>query len=191
MSDVVRIGLIMGALLMAGPSLAEEHRPADSAIWSAEQCLRLGDGAFEHSLQEDLEEADRAALVEVFETSTFECLGLSMEICEGRETASACLTDLGAWVQETRGAVAGRLPDTLESSVPTRETRYERALANAEAEADVTQCDAMNDTERDRYCEIVSEGLALDSAYLAWRLARREAVVALEGHAPVDLEMIR
>jgi hypothetical protein len=69
--------------------------------------------------------------------------------------------------------------------------RYAAALARAGAPADPADCAHLEEADRARYCEIVSEGSALEDAYSAWRLARRVGVVALEGHPPVDLEVIR
>lgn len=169
--------------LGAAPVLADSHRPAALAIWSAETCLRLGDAAFEHGMSDELAEADQAALEQVFSTATFECLGLSMEMCEGRAEGDACLSDLANWVRDTRAEIVASLPDVEDDA-------YARALERAAA-ADEANCEHMSDAERERYCAVVAEGMALEDAYGAWRLARREGAMALEGHDPVDLELIR
>lgn len=189
---MMRTAALVGALLGAFPALAQDTSgPAEVAIGIAQQCLRLGDAAFEHSLTDGLAEVDRMALVEVFETATFECLGLGMEICEGQGEAEACLGDLTAWVQVRREEIVAGLPDTIETDNAPTVGRYEGDLARARTGADQASCDHMSEDQRDRYCETVSEGVALEDAYGAWRVARREGAAPLVGHAPVDLENLR
>ncbi|MBY4895180.1 hypothetical protein KUL25_20655 [Rhodobacteraceae bacterium N5(2021)] len=172
------------AAFAAGGAVAQDGpRPAAIASGIAQECLRLSDAAIEQSLADDLAEADQAVLVETFEQATFECLGLSMEICEWQEAGVACLGDLAAWVRTHRAAIVARLADVTLSEPA--------ALARAGAEADTTTCDHMSDAERERYCEIVSEGVALEDAYGAWRMARREGAVDLVGHDPIDLERLQ
>lgn len=166
-------GVAVLALLVSGPAgFAQEPRAAGVAIWAAEVCLSSGDAAFEHGLAEGVTEADRAALLAVAEAATFECLGLAMEMCERQPTADACLADLGEWVRGTRVEITTR-------------------LGVEEITADTAECDHLSEAERARYCEVVSEGVALDAAYEAWRVARSEGDMALESHPPVDLELIR
>lgn len=184
-------GVMACVLADAAPVVADAHLPAVVAIRIADECTRLGDAAFEHSLIEGLAEGDRMALVGVFESATYECLGLSMEVCEGQETGEVCLDDLTTWVRENREGIVAELPDTIEHENPLTVGRYERNLVRAQAAADTADCDHMNEDQRARYCETVSEGVALEAAYDAWRQARREGAVELEGHAPVDLELIR
>ncbi|WP_044006415.1 hypothetical protein [Jannaschia sp. CCS1] len=177
------LALLVGCI--GTPMLAEGHGPAAVAIFAAETCLQGGDQAFEHSLQEDLAPQDQDALVGLVETASFECLGLAMEICEGQDAALACLGDLETWASEARGAIVARLPDAAEAE------GYADVLERAGADADDAACNHMNEDQRTRYCGMVAEGLALEDAYAAWRMARRTGAVPLEGHDPVDLELIR
>lgn len=176
-----------GVALLASASfaMAEAHRPAAVAIWSAEICLRMGDAAFEQSLRDGVGTEDQAALMRVADTATFECLGLSMEICEGRLGSLGCLGDLATWVGEDRLGLVALLPETLEVE------GYAEALARAGAAADEAECDGMTDREQERYCGVVAEGMALEDAYFAWRMARRDGAADLVGHDPVNLELIR
>lgn len=170
-----KVGCVMGCVLAStAPVVADNHRPAADAIWSAETCLRVGDAAFEFSLTEGLTEEDEVNLLRVYSTATYECLGLSMEICEGQESGEACLSDLVSWVRDHRGEVVAGLPATIETDSTFRSGRYRRGLERAQAAADQTHCDSLSEEQRARYCETVSEGMALEDAYGAWRIARRE-----------------
>ncbi|GAB5449139.1 hypothetical protein [Gymnodinialimonas sp.] len=162
-----------------------------AAITVAEMCLSQGDAAFEQSLGDGVSEADRGVLEGVFSVATFECLGLAMEICEGQGDGAACLADLATWTREARAAIVADLPEALENDAPERAEGFARALEYAAAPASEASCSEMTEAERTRYCVVVSEGLALEDAYVAWRLARQEGAVPLEGHAPVDLEILR
>lgn len=168
---------------LGGAAHADSH--GTPAIFMAETCLRSGDAAFEHALRDDVSDTDRAALEAVYTTATFECLGLSMEICEGLDDSAACLVNLSDWVRRTREGVTADLPDGLEVA------GYADALALARAGADPANCTEMSEDQRARYCSVVAEGMALEDAYAAWRLARQAGEMELEGHAPVEMERIR
>ncbi len=183
----VVVALGMGAV----PLVAEEHSASELGFWSPHGCLLVNDYAFEHSLQEGLAEADRIALTNVFATATYECLGLAMEICEGQDDSIACLGELSGWVRNARVTIVARLPAEIEFENALSARRYARRLESAAAAADEAACDHLDEAERVRYCEVLSEGVALEDAYHVWRMARREGAVALEGHPLVDLELIR
>lgn len=188
----IGLGVFVAGLLAGLPAVAQEGPGAGTvAIGVARDCLRLADAAFEQSLDPALSDADRALLEGVVSAATFECLGLSMEICERQGEGTACLDDLTEWTRETRVEIVVELPDAFESETPARADAYARALEFAEAPASDVACEEMTEAERARYCAVVSEGLALDDAYQAWRLARLEGAAPLVGHAPVDLEMLR
>lgn len=192
MSDVMgfrqsAMSVVTAVLLSTQPALAEGHTGA----WSPEICLQGADAAFEHSLNDDVEAADRTALENVFEIATFECLGLSMEICEGQEDGVPCLSDLAAWVRDARAGIVARLPEALAAENDATAERFGLLRERAGAPAVEADCDHMSEDARARYCEVVSEGGALEDAYDAWRLARRVGAAPLEGHDPINLEWIR
>lgn len=173
------------------PAYAQEGGASEAEFWSPQECLLVNDYAFEHSLRDGLAEADRVALTNVFEVATYECLGLAMEICEGQDGSITCLNHLSAWVRDQRAAIVARLPAEIEYENAFTARRYTQTLERAGAPADEAVCDHLSDAHRARYCEVVSEGEALEGAYDAWRMARREGVVDLEGHPPVDMELIQ
>jgi hypothetical protein len=186
-----RILVLVTLSISALPAFAEDHGMPEFEMNSPGLCLWVNDAAFEHSLQDGLSEADQTALTNVYLSATFECLGLSMTICEGQDDSIECLSELSRWVQEERANIVARLPATIEYDNAITAERYVRTLERASAPADEVECDHLSDVERDRYCEIVAEGGALHDAYDAWRMARQEGVVDLVGHDPVDLELIR
>lgn len=181
----------MMLLLSTQPTFAQGQVPIDLDLDSPELCFWVNDAAYEHSLRDGLSDADQTALTNTFETATYECLGLHMMICEDRDDSVECLSSLSSWVRAERAEIIARLPAEIEYDNAFTARRYTRTVERAGAPADEADCDHMSEAERERYCEIVAEGRALEDAYDAWRMARREGAVELVGHDPVELELIR
>lgn len=194
---------MMGNLFRASASLAalfigvdaarsDEHRPAAIEISVASECLALGDRVFETSLVAGLPDEDLVLLTNIYSTATVECLTTSIGGCDHANTDELCLPDLAAWVRKSRAGIVSELPEAILAESRFVPRRYSMALARAVGDADREVCGYISDElERERYCEILAETAALESAYYAWRLARRHGAVPLEGHQPVDLEMLR
>lgn len=185
------LGMAVAVLAMAGPAFADSHDPQGAAVWSAQMCLEASDQGFEQSLNDDLAEADRAALVSLYERATYACLGLAMEVCEGRDAPEACLGVLSDWVEAERARIVATLPAEISDENALLAQQYGPVLERAAAPADDTQCAHLSDADRTRYCDVIAQGVALADAYEVWRMARRVGEVPLEGHGPVDLELIR
>ncbi|WP_224814024.1 hypothetical protein [Hasllibacter sp. MH4015] len=177
--------------LMPWAAFAQAQGEASGAVAAAEACLELGDAAFEQSLTDTLDPSDVEALEQVYSTATFECLGLAMAICEREVDGAACLVDLADWMRGARADIVAQVPDALENEDAAQVAAYGEAQARAASPADEADCAHMGEEDRARYCAVVSEGMALEDAYAVWRMARRDGAVPLEGHGPIDLELIR
>ncbi|MEJ6391370.1 hypothetical protein [Gymnodinialimonas ulvae] len=189
---MLAVAMGVAGVALPDPGHGDQHRPAADAIWLAEGCLVVGGRAFETSLAGGFSEEDDLLLRQVYSSASHTCLFEARGFCDLPEADGACLSDLSVWLREVRSQITDGLPEAIEGGNRFAEGRYRRAMERARGEANPANCNQIADpAERERYCEVVSETVALEDAYDVWRLARRQGAVPLVGNEPVDLEYLR